>query len=477
MSNPLQAVGQTAGAAAAAGGVISGVGSALTGGAPSFWSQLRPASFRGVPFGVFGSEIRFGRRVAIHEYPYRDTVWVEDMGRHGRRISFSAFHVGDDVINQREAFIAACETAGPGELVHPTLGRLRNVSLIEPATAIERWDAGRVFEYVLVFMETGQRVFPAATNTTTQATGLAAGNADLAAAADLFNFIGSALLEGAEVVQGVASTANAWISKASSIVQTSTSLFNSLGNLAGSLGRFVGQYSTGGTPQTVATLPSAIQALAATSTVAQDDVSLAGTALVVSANSLGGASSASTSSFVMAAQQVAAAVLAAVSEPRTALLALADLATFQGPAAPSNGPVGTAIGTATTGAADTFRRAAAVALARASMTYQPVSVQDAAAIRDLVAGILGAEAQVAGNEMLDNTFATFIALRAAVVQDLNTRGANLPYVETVKVNQPLPSLVLAQRLYRDSTRADELVGEANPIHPAFMPLSFQALSE
>ncbi len=37
------------------------------------WSdQLLPASFRGVPFGVLGSRSRFGRRLAVHEYPYRD---------------------------------------------------------------------------------------------------------------------------------------------------------------------------------------------------------------------------------------------------------------------------------------------------------------------------------------------------------------------------------------------------------------------
>src|SRR4051812_33537247 len=110
----------------------------------SFFEQLRDASFRGIPFGVFSSEARFGRRNAVHEYPYRDTVWVEDLGRAARRISLIGFLVGDDVIAQREQLIAACETEGDGELIHPTLGHLTD-SLMSLSTE-ERWERGRVFE-------------------------------------------------------------------------------------------------------------------------------------------------------------------------------------------------------------------------------------------------------------------------------------------------------------------------------------------
>ena len=53
-------------------------------------SQLRPCSFRGVPFAIISEEGSHGRRQAVHEYPYRDTAWIEDMGRGTRRLILPA---------------------------------------------------------------------------------------------------------------------------------------------------------------------------------------------------------------------------------------------------------------------------------------------------------------------------------------------------------------------------------------------------
>ena len=91
----------------------------------SFASKLLPASFRGVSFGVISASSKFGRRNAVHEYPFRDTPWVEDLGRQARRFSVTGFIVGDDVIERRDAMIAACESSDTGSstLVHPTLGK------------------------------------------------------------------------------------------------------------------------------------------------------------------------------------------------------------------------------------------------------------------------------------------------------------------------------------------------------------------
>ena len=45
-----------------------------------FLDSLQPASWRGMGFAVTGGRVRAGRRKALHEYPFRDGVWVEDMG-------------------------------------------------------------------------------------------------------------------------------------------------------------------------------------------------------------------------------------------------------------------------------------------------------------------------------------------------------------------------------------------------------------
>jgi prophage DNA circulation protein len=82
----------------------------------------------GVNFAVLSEDMTHGRRVAVHEYPYRDTAWVEDMGRAARKITLRGFIVqdstvyGGSVIAQRQALIAACEQKDTATLIHPTLG-------------------------------------------------------------------------------------------------------------------------------------------------------------------------------------------------------------------------------------------------------------------------------------------------------------------------------------------------------------------
>ncbi|WP_264802546.1 DNA circularization N-terminal domain-containing protein, partial [Acetobacter fabarum] len=41
-------------------------------------------SFRAVPFAMLGSGGETGRKQAVHQYPYRDGVYVEDLGKRGR---------------------------------------------------------------------------------------------------------------------------------------------------------------------------------------------------------------------------------------------------------------------------------------------------------------------------------------------------------------------------------------------------------
>jgi prophage DNA circulation protein len=45
-----------------------------------------------------------------------------------------------------------------------------------------------------------------------------------------------------------------------------------------------------------------------------------------------------------------------------------------------------------------------------------------------------------------------------------------------RFNQPLPTLVMAYRLYADASRGDELRYENAIVHPAFPPMMGRALS-
>lgn len=91
----------------------------------SEWRDLRrEASFRGVKFLVDGDSVPVGRRTQLHEYPKRDQPMVEDMGRQTREYRFEAFVAGSDFLAQRDRLLAALDTPGPGELIHPWFGRV-----------------------------------------------------------------------------------------------------------------------------------------------------------------------------------------------------------------------------------------------------------------------------------------------------------------------------------------------------------------
>lgn len=180
--------------------------------------------------------------------------------------------------------------------------------------------------------------------------------------------------------------------------------------------------------------------------------------------------------YVSSAQALVATIVAAIVDPADAIATLQSLAGYLPTGPTSTAPIGVAMATMQSASGDALRRAALVGMARVSAAYQPTSYNDAAAMRTLLCGLLDAEILLAADQGEDQVYMMLRAVRAAVATDLTARGGSLAQVTAVTVAQPLPSLVLAQRLYQDADRADELVTEANPQHPAFMPISFQALA-
>jgi prophage DNA circulation protein len=121
-------------------------------------------SFRGVAFEILDSSARFGRRKIRHEYPDRDTGFVEDKGRNLREFRITATIIGDDYIAGRDALIEACERKGPGTLIHPYYGALTVDA--EPVEVSETFTEGRSAGLTLLFVESGQLTFPTATPAT-----------------------------------------------------------------------------------------------------------------------------------------------------------------------------------------------------------------------------------------------------------------------------------------------------------------------
>lgn len=142
----------------------------------SWRDQLQDASFRGVPFHVDADAVPVGRRTQTHEYPKRDEAYVEDLGRRTRRYRMTAFVIGPDCFERRDALLKALETPGAGELVHPWLGHL-NVTAGDCEMSHDRREGGMV-RFELVFTE-GEPAepYPAARANTGRQTAAAADEA------------------------------------------------------------------------------------------------------------------------------------------------------------------------------------------------------------------------------------------------------------------------------------------------------------
>ncbi|MCY1395683.1 hypothetical protein D3C76_300730 [compost metagenome] len=110
------------------------------------WSAtLLDASFRGVPLHLRGEKLDAKRALAEHGTPYRDGDDVEDLGRSARRYNLRAVYWGDNYEAQLQRLLAALDTPGAGELVHPIYGSRTVVTESWDVThAAERPDAAEI---------------------------------------------------------------------------------------------------------------------------------------------------------------------------------------------------------------------------------------------------------------------------------------------------------------------------------------------
>lgn len=82
-------------------------------------------SFRGVPFLVYKEQReRGGRNVVKREYPLRESGGADDLGPKLPAFTFTVMVQGDDVQTQRRTLRDALYAPGAGELVHPDYGTL-----------------------------------------------------------------------------------------------------------------------------------------------------------------------------------------------------------------------------------------------------------------------------------------------------------------------------------------------------------------
>lgn len=185
---------------------------------------------------------------------------------------------------------------------------------------------------------------------------------------------------------------------------------------------------------------------------------------------------AATAAFAAGLSSVTEAIRTAAQSPADQVRLLSELANFYVAPNASTAPIAGAVATMETATAALCRRSALVSLCVACSNYQPYSFQDATGLLTNVVALLDAEMLVAADGGDLNTWQAFRILRTAVVLDLTERAAQLPEQVTITTGVPLPSLAIAYQLYRDASRSDDLIARVDPVHPAWMPVEFEALN-
>lgn len=397
--------------------------------------NYRAASFRGVPFFVESADSTHGRRQAVHEHAQRDVPYTEDLGRKAREFSVSGYLIGLDYQTQRDELIKACETAGPGVLVHPYRGEMtvtcRGLGLSESTN-----DGGMCI-IKLTFLEAGEASYPSAKTDTVNAI-TAKGNAVTAAAekgfvsdfltngfpayvaesaatglAELGEFMAAPGLNFAGDLQAASDfyqQAKGLASDAFSLVQQPQQMVSRITGLFGSIRSAFGSNAFSMLTNLFDRSPSSYSGSTATPSRRQQATNaLAMNALV---------------------RQVAVAEAA-----KAAVVTQTTVTTGNGLTQASSTPT----------------------------IYD--SYQAAIKVREELVDRIDTESEATP---VDEVYVTLSDLRTSVVQAVPNPEQDLARIVQYVPRETLPSLLVAYQIYGDAGRADEIATRNNPRHPGFL---------
>lgn len=421
--------------------------------------EFLQGSFRGVPFVVVGNGGQAGRKQAVHDYPYRDTPWVEDLGRRGRLYRITGFLCGPTCYAQRDLLTSAAETSGPGLLIHPTIGIIRAACMSYEWR--ERDGVTGVIDIQLELLEQSSLLTTLVKTALDAAVAVSAIAMQASASSDFSGRAVTAWSVGSPAINAGKAAAKKWARIATSAIRSPAVMGASVATLPGNNGRYSARNN--GTIDSSATVESVWSELSAATASLDSQVDSLQTMSTVG-------------DLATAIMTIPESLREAIADPGTQLSVLIPLTDYNPDSIQTTAPIGAAISTLTTATADLCRRAALAAIAQACADWQPTSSQEAEALRLKIADLLDAEALIAADNGDDATWLALRTLRVQVTQDLSERASRLPDQITITRNSCLPALVLGQQVYADSTRASDLIQRADPIHPAFMPTSFEALS-
>lgn len=389
----------------------------------SWRERKQPASFRGVPFFVDSGDYGGGRRLQRNQYPKRDEPFNDDLGRKQREFPVEAFVVGTDYDIARDKLIDALEKQGPGLLVHPFYGP-RNVE-VDDFRVKDAIREGGVARFSITFVEANIQPAPSIRVATSVSVSLAVDNALSAVIADF-------------------ASAFAVLGLPGYVLTAATSLMS---NVVSAMDSVLSRMPTVGADLTVLSNEIEIFSKQVSSRLTRP-LDLA-TQLSDTLRNLGDALTSPVDAYN------AYKLLFAHGENYSAVPRTTPSRKQQA----LNQDLITAL----------VRCLAAGHACRRIVEISFPSSDDAIDARSLLLGRLDTEAERSADRGADNVFAALTDLRTAVARDIAQRAASLATLTTFTAAETTPSLVLAQLLYGDAARADEIVGRNHVRHPGFVP--------
>lgn len=400
------------------------------------WTRtLWPASYKGVPFFVDRDGEEGGRRIVTHEFPMRDIPYNEDLGEKKRTFAVAAYLASDRADADAAALTAICATRGAGVLVLPAHGQI-TARCTDFRRARDKDRSGYI-AYTLDFVREGASsalatVLSLANLIFIQADALSAATATAFAAATAVqrvpDYVALAAIDG---------------------VQTAAAALDAI--------RVTAPVSTDASSAQRREIEAVFGA--APAMTADDDAPAALAARVMGiARALGDA------------MPAAAAV-------RTFSTLWSDLNQIAVSEAPAGATAGAQLMAGNQRASDMLLRKAALAAYGEAIARVPLADRPSAiTLRADVAEYFEAEAGALSADQAQ-FYSALTAMRDAIVEYLSRAILDLAPVNTISANLSMPSLYWGWRLYGDPRRGDELVARNRVVHPAFMPLDFEALAD
>lgn len=420
----------------------------------SWRDRLLRGTWRMVPFHLEEHTLSGGRRIAVHEFPGRDDSLCEDLGRKPRRFAMRWLVAGNDYFSWRDEMRAALEQAGAGDLRHPYLGEIR--CCVEDYSLKESKDEGGLCWFDVTLIE--------ATSRLRQVTEIDTAGEVRAAAEVVRTEIAAATTAEVAVVKRTVSSFigedGAPIIVERYVARSELGIAQSISALAGTLAQMRGQLASL-QGQTTAVISAADALLGQATALAKAPASMASAvigavgSLVASLSdgpnlaSLGGSAAQVGSDWQDPLQGRPA--VASVWSPRAASRARVEQARTQ------------------EAILRLSKASFAAAMAESAAEAEFATVDEAAAVSSAISALVDdVLAHLPEDASQESARQALIALRVASCRQLDGAVADLPRLQTHTPRGTIPALVLAQSLYGDASRADEIVAINRLPSPLFV---------